>query len=68
MGTEELNEEKTLRSQGQPPLFSLRNAQVVRAGRTILDVPSFDLAEGEHVALLGPNGAGKSTFYSTAHP
>lgn len=45
-----------------PPLFSLRNAQVVRAGRTILSVDHFNLAEGEHVALLGPNGAGKSTF------
>ncbi len=45
-----------------PPLFSLRDAQVVRAGRTILNVAHFDLAEGEHVALLGPNGAGKSTF------
>lgn len=45
-----------------PPLFSLRDAQVVRAGRTILSVDHFDLAEGEHVALLGPNGAGKSTF------
>ena len=45
-----------------PPLFSLRDARVVRAGRTILSVDRFDLAEGEHVALLGPNGAGKSTF------
>lgn len=44
------------------PLFQIRDAQVVRAGRTILSVESFDLAEGEHVALLGPNGAGKSTF------
>ena len=46
----------------RPPLFSIRDAQVVRAGRTILSVDAFDLAEGEHVALLGPNGAGKSTF------
>lgn len=45
-----------------PPLFSMRDARVVRAGRTILHVDHFDLAEGEHVALLGPNGAGKSTF------
>ncbi len=44
------------------PLFSIRDAQVVRAGRTILSIDRFDLAEGEHVALLGPNGAGKSTF------
>lgn len=49
-------------SASQPPLFSLRDARVVRAGRTILHVDHFDLAEGEHVALLGPNGAGKSTF------
>ena len=45
-----------------PPLFSLRDARVMRSGRTILHVDHFDLAEGEHVALLGPNGAGKSTF------
>ncbi len=44
------------------PLFQIRDAEVVRAGRTILSVGNFDLAEGEHVALLGPNGAGKSTF------
>ena len=43
-------------------LFQIRDAEVVRAGRTILSVGNFDLAEGEHVALLGPNGAGKSTF------
>lgn len=61
MGTEELNEEEA-NVEGGAPLFSLRDAQVVRGGKTILDVPSFDLAEGEHVALLGPNGAGKSTF------
>lgn len=46
----------------QAPLFSIRDASVVRAGKTILHVADFSLAEGEHVALLGPNGAGKSTF------
>lgn len=45
-----------------PPLFSIHDADVVRAGKTILHVEDFSLAEGEHVALLGPNGAGKSTF------
>lgn len=44
------------------PLFSIHDADVVRAGKTILHVGDFELAEGEHVALLGPNGAGKSTF------
>lgn len=45
-----------------PPLFQIHDASVVRAGKTILHVGDFSLAEGEHVALLGPNGAGKSTF------
>ena len=44
------------------PLFQIRDAQVVRTGKTILHVGDFSLDEGEHVALLGPNGAGKSTF------
>lgn len=44
------------------PLFSIHDAEVARAGKTILHVPDFTLAEGESVALLGPNGAGKSTF------
>lgn len=45
-----------------PSLFTINDAYVQRAGRTILHVDHFELAEGEHVALLGPNGAGKSTF------
>ena len=44
------------------PLFQIKDASVVRGGKTILHVSDFSLAEGEHVALLGPNGAGKSTF------
>lgn len=44
------------------PLFEIRDAAVVRGGKTILHVGHFSLGEGEHVALLGPNGAGKSTF------
>lgn len=44
------------------PLLHLRDAHVRRAGREILAVDDFSLAEGESVALLGPNGSGKSTF------
>lgn len=47
---------------GCPPLLQLCDATVMRAGRPILSVDSFSLAEGEHVAFLGPNGSGKSTF------
>ncbi|RDB59717.1 ABC transporter [Gordonibacter sp. 28C] len=44
------------------PFLQLRNAVVRRAGRAILSVDAFDLAQGENIALLGPNGSGKSTF------
>ncbi len=44
------------------PLVELRDAHVRRAGKEILAVDEFRLAEGESVALLGPNGSGKSTF------
>ena len=43
-------------------LIELRDAEVVREGRTILHVDSLAFREGEHVAVLGPNGAGKSTL------
>lgn len=43
-------------------LIELRDAEVVRDGRTILHVASLAFREGEHVAVLGPNGAGKSTL------
>lgn len=43
-------------------LFQVRSARVVRDGNTILDVGSFDVRAGEHLAILGPNGAGKSTL------
>lgn len=31
-------------------------------GRTVLDISSFEVREGERIALVGPNGAGKSTL------
>lgn len=46
----------------KPPFLELHDAVVQRAGKPILRVDSFQLAEGEHLALLGPNGSGKSTF------
>lgn len=49
-------------SDSRPPFLQLTNAIVQRSGKTILNVGSFKLAEGESMALLGPNGAGKSTF------
>lgn len=45
-----------------PPLLELRDVTVTRGGVQVLDVPRFQLDEGETVALVGPNGAGKSTL------
>lgn len=44
------------------PLIAIRDAEVVRDGRTILRIDDLAFREGEHVAILGPNGAGKSTL------
>ncbi len=43
-------------------LLKLKDAQVRRSGKIILDIDDFSMAEGESIALLGPNGSGKSTF------
>lgn len=49
-------------SEAPVPFFDLHDAVVRRAGRSILSVDSFTLAQEESIALLGPNGSGKSTF------
>jgi tungstate transport system ATP-binding protein len=46
----------------QACILELRDVQVERGGRRVLDVPSFRLHEGEFVAVIGPNGSGKSTL------
>ncbi|MFH8371205.1 ABC transporter ATP-binding protein [Streptomyces sp. NPDC018031] len=53
-------------------MLRVRDADVVRDGRTILRAVTLTVRPGEHWALLGPNGAGKSTLLgllgATAHP
>lgn len=44
------------------PLIELRDVVIDRGGRTILDVPRLQLADGTVLAALGRNGAGKSTL------
>ncbi|MGQ0467326.1 MAG: ABC transporter ATP-binding protein [Sporichthyaceae bacterium] len=47
-----------------PPTLVLDLAEVVvkREGKTILDVESWQIREGERWIVLGPNGAGKTTL------
>ena len=59
MGRTSIDAEEWVR---RPPVVELRNAVVRRGSKTILDIRSLELREGEHVAILGPNGAGKSTL------
>ncbi|MDP2181112.1 MAG: ATP-binding cassette domain-containing protein [Actinomycetota bacterium] len=44
------------------PLLEIRDATVLRDGRSILRIDELELRDGEHTAILGPNGAGKSTL------
>jgi tungstate transport system ATP-binding protein len=47
--------------------IELRAIQIVRDGRTILDIPSTDIQLGGITACIGPNGAGKTTFLKLLH-
>ena len=47
--------------------IELRGIQIVRDGRTILDIPNTDIQFGGITACIGPNGAGKTTFLKLLH-
>jgi len=44
------------------PILAVRDIQVRRGGRLILDVSSLAVAAGEVLSVIGPNGAGKTTL------
>jgi tungstate transport system ATP-binding protein len=44
------------------PIFRLDGVRQAYAGRTVLDIESLEVREGEILALVGPSGAGKSTL------
>ncbi len=47
--------------------IELRAIEIVRDGRTILDIPNTDIELGGITACIGPNGAGKTTFLKLLH-
>ncbi|MCA9928929.1 MAG: phosphate ABC transporter ATP-binding protein [Anaerolineales bacterium] len=44
------------------PLYTLTNVTQQYNGRSVLNLPQFDINRGEILALVGPSGAGKSTL------
>jgi ABC-type Fe3+/spermidine/putrescine transport system ATPase subunit len=44
------------------PVVELAGVRVSHGERTVLDVPAFEVRQGEILAVIGPNGAGKSTL------
>ncbi|MBO8170509.1 MAG: ATP-binding cassette domain-containing protein [Bacillaceae bacterium] len=48
-----------------PPILQVKNIEVVRHNKKILDVEDFSLKQGDVTGLIGPNGAGKSTLVKT---
>ncbi|PLS02618.1 ABC transporter ATP-binding protein [Neobacillus cucumis] len=44
------------------PLIELKNMTYQAQQKTILDIPSFEIYNGEFLGIMGPNGAGKSTL------
>jgi iron complex transport system ATP-binding protein len=45
-----------------PEFLSMRNVDVARGQKVVLQDVNLKMATGEHVAILGPNGCGKSTL------
>ena len=43
-------------------VYSIENLEQIYGSRTVLRVPSLQIAQGEVLALVGPSGAGKSTL------
>jgi tungstate transport system ATP-binding protein len=47
---------------GDRAIFRLDGVSQAYAGRTVLDIESLEVLEGEILAVVGPSGAGKSTL------
>ncbi len=48
--------------QAPAEFLSMRNIDVARGEKVVLQDVNLDIATGEHIAILGPNGCGKSTL------
>jgi putative ABC transport system ATP-binding protein len=46
----------------RPPMLEIRGLRHDYAGRTVLAVPAWDVAQGDASLVLGPSGSGKTTL------
>lgn len=44
------------------PILEMIDVQYRVQNKVVLDIPSFELYDGDFLGIMGPNGAGKSTF------
>ncbi len=46
----------------ETPIYTLQSVRQIYGPRTVLNIPSLAIRQGEIVAIVGPSGAGKSTL------
>jgi iron complex transport system ATP-binding protein len=51
--------------QAPAEFLSMRNVDIARGQKVVLQDVNLTIATGEHIAILGPNGCGKSTLIKT---
>src|SRR6202020_1621977 len=60
-----MKQEEAAGAKESPEFLRMRNVDVARGQKVVLQDVNLAIAGGEHIAILGPNGCGKSTLIKT---